>query len=361
MGRCPTGARGSTLERRHTALSRRDTLKRELLRFIAEGSSATFDALALEVARYQRDSLPAYGALVRANGQEMSHWRDAPFVPTEIFREVDLSPPDVQADAVFLTSGTTGVGRQGMRRVPDLELYHAGCRSPFIEGVLAAHEEPIPWLSLIPSFEALPDSSLSHMVSYLGEELSSELVYGANADGLLPSQIQGAMEAWHTASRPYLLLTTSFALVRLFDTLGSLPQAPSGSSMMLTGGFKGKSRTVSEDDLLNQIHGRLGIHPSHVVGEYGMTELSSQAYGTPFQSPPWLKMRVIDPITLKDMPPGEQGLVGFFDLLNLDNVSAILTSDLGVLDESGQLSLHGRAPGSRTRGCSLRAEEWETP
>ena len=55
-------------------------------------------------------------------------------------------------------------------------------------------------------------------------------------------------------------------------------------------------------------------------------------------------MRVIDPITLRRYCHLGAGLVGFFDLLNLDNVSAILTSDLGVLDEAGQLSLHGRAP-----------------
>ena len=163
-------------------MSRRDTLKRELLRFIAEGSSATFDALALDVARYQRDSLPAYGALVRANGKELNHWRDAPFVPTEILREIDLSPTDLQADAVFLTSGTTGVGRQGMRRVPDLELYHAGCRTPFIEGVLATHEEPIPWLSLIRHSRRFP-TVLSPTRSPICKELLERL--WANADGLL--------------------------------------------------------------------------------------------------------------------------------------------------------------------------------
>jgi hypothetical protein len=144
----------------------------------------------------------------------------------------------------------------------------------------------------------------------------------------------------------------------LLDATSDLPKAPKGSRMMLTGGFKGRTRRVNEGDLLGMIQTRLGFEPANIVGEYGMTELSSQAYGKPFQSPPWLRMRVVDPTHLQDVAAGQQGLVAFFDLLNLDNVSAILTSDLGVLDAHGGLTLLGRAPGSRTRGCSLQAEEW---
>ncbi len=88
-----------------------------------------------------------------------------------------------------------------------------------------------------------------------------------------------------------------------------------------------------------------------------MTELTSQAYGRPFAAPPWLRIRVVDPLSGLDVSAGETGLVAFFDLLNLDNVSALLTGDLGRLDAAGRLTLLGRAEGAVVRGCSLTAEE----
>jgi hypothetical protein len=339
-------------------LSRRGTLKQSILDFISRASEGNFDALALDVARYQRDTLPAYGALVAGCGDPLEHWKNAPLVPTEIFREIDLSPANNTPQATFLTSGTTGIARRGMRRVPDLDLYHAGCRDPFIASVLNNDATPKPWVSLIPSMHALPDSSLSHMIQILGDELASSLVFGATSNGLDVPTTVAALEACTKKNEPYVLLTTSFALMMLLDATSDLPKAPKGSRMMLTGGFKGRTRRVNEGDLLGMIQTRLGFEPANIVGEYGMTELSSQAYGKPFQSPPWLRMRVVDPTHLQDVAAGQQGLVAFFDLLNLDNVSAILTSDLGVLDAHGGLTLLGRAPGSRTRGCSLQAEEW---
>ena len=126
--------------------------------------------------------------------------------------------------------------------------------------------------------------------------------------------------------------------------------------MMLTGGYKGRAREVDADDLLEMIAARLGLDAPQVVPEYGMTELTSQAYGRPFVAPPWLRLRVVDVDTGKDLKAGETGLVAFFDLLNLDNVSALLTGDLGTLDDAGRLTLLGRAEGAVLRGCSLTAE-----
>ncbi len=87
-----------------------------------------------------------------------------------------------------------------------------------------------------------------------------------------------------------------------------------------------------------------------------MTELTSQAWGRPLEPNPTLRFSVVDPVTGLEQPTGVEGLVACFDLLNLDNVSSILTSDLGVLDALGRLRLSGRLPGAVPRGCSLTAE-----
>ena len=132
---------------------------------------------------------------------------------------------------------------------------------------------------------------------------------------------------------------------------------------MDTGGFKGRARETERGVLLDQYQKRLGIPPERVVGEYGMTELSSQFYETRlsdnrrrFVGPPWVRTRAIDPETLHPIPFGERGLLAHWDLANAWTVLAVLTEDVGVVYEDG-FELEGRAPGSELRGCSLATEE----
>ena len=326
------------------------------MRFSQEPDPQRFDALAADVVRYQATSLAPYGRLVAARGGFGGDWRDAPLVPTDLFRELDLcsADPGAPLEAEFLTSGTT-TGRRGRRRVSDLRLYHAGMVQPVVHHVLGGDPSPKPWLSLIPRATEDPTSSLSHMVSALAERLNVETTWVMTPEGL---DVQAADAFSRRCSSPVIVMTTAFALIHWLDGASDdLRPLPPGSRMMLTGGYKGRARTLEADALLTLIGDKLGIMPPEVVPEYGMTELTSQAYGRPFEAPPWLRLRVVDPATGRDMAPGEQGLVAFFDLFNLDNVSALLTGDLGRMDKAGHLTLLGRAPGAVLRGCSLSAEE----
>ena len=327
----------------------RAALQADLLDFVARPSAGDFDALALRVVAHQAAVVAPYGRLVAATGGLPATWRHAPLVPTDLFKELDLcsAAPTAAVAATFLTSGTT-VGIRGRRRVPDLALYHAGMVAPFVEHVLAGDAATRrPWLALIPQ---AADSSLAHMVAGLASDLASEITWAFDESTLAWAKLRAA-------SQPVVVLATAFALVHLLDRSAADLNLPEGSRLMLTGGFKGKTREVSEAELLAAIEARLGLPGAAVVPEYGMTELTSQAYGRPFVAPPWLRLRVVDPVTLTDVAPATEGLVAFFDLLNLDNVSAILTGDLGRLDARGRLTLLGRAPGATLRGCSLTAEE----
>jgi len=339
----------------------RRELHARLMRFARHGEG-DFEALAVEVARHQARALPAYGRLVAASGEgALDHWKKAPPVPTELFAELDLCslPPDPERrDRVFMTSGTTSGGAQrGRRRVPDLALYNAAMAGPFVRAVLGGDRTPRRWVSFVPPSEVMPTSSLSFMVDGLAGALASQIYWCFDREGL---DIERARAALSEGDGPIVVLTTAFALADLLDALSGpprTPRLPPGSRIMLTGGFKGRSETLSEDELLARTKRQLGVPPDRVVPEYGMTELTSQAYGRPLTPMPSLRFRVVDPATGKDLPPGREGLVACFDLLNLDNVSAILTSDLGVLDHDGRLELHGRLEGSMPRGCSLTAEE----
>lgn len=339
----------------------RTDLHRELMSFARRPSRdpELFDELAERVLLYQARAIPSYGRLVEMLGADLGDWRTAPMVPTELFREIDLcSLPVGPNDKIFRTSGTTPGGKRGYRRVPDLSLYRTSMSAPFIEGVLAGDPTRLRWISLIPGDNVLGDSSLSFMVSELSEVLAAETFWIVEKDGLRLDEARVALGEGHgLGNAPVLVLTTAFALADLLERARWFPRLPKGSIVMLTGGFKAKRENISEPELLIKLKQVFGVATEQVIPEYGMTELTSQAYGRPMNPMASLKFRIVHPETGAAMPQGEVGLVGCFDLLNLDNVSSILTSDLGALDEQGRLTLHGRMPGATPRGCSLTAEE----
>lgn len=135
---------------------------------------------------------------------------------------------------------------------------------------------------------------------------------------------------------------------------------------METGGFKGATRRVSRDELYGGINRLTGIPPERIVNEYGMTELLSQLWepvleeglaGRGVHLPaPWLRVRALDPVTLRPVPEGDDGILCFFDLANLGSVAHVLTEDTGSVVE-GRVTLRGRMPGSEPRGCSRAMDE----
>ena len=151
---------------------------------------------------------------------------------------------------------------------------------------------------------------------------------------------------------------------------------------METGGYKNRSRTMPKAELHALITERLGVPQSHIVCEYGMSELSSQAYDlgalasrrrvtllrpeelageTPalpepvtrhFRFPPWARVQIISPETGREVADGETGLIRVFDLANVFSVMAIQTEDLGIRRGDG-FELVGRVAQAEPRGCSL--------
>ncbi len=317
-------------------------MKAALHRFIASyGQDGDFEALALALHQHQRSTNPDLARM--AVGEAPARWFDIPAVPVWLFRVLPLTafPPE-QAVVVFRTSGTTG-GR-GVVRLRDTTLYDLGAR---------AHAErvvgPIPNQggSLV---ARLADSSLAHMCWSFAPALRPFFDLEGGVDG-------AGLRAWLAAlSGPVFVPGTAFAFAALLEQGPlPLPLAP-GSVLMVTGGFKGRRVSVEEGALAD---GLRALFPgARVVGEYGMSELSSQLWsaevGEPFQPPPWLRVMPVDPGTGR---PAREGLLRFFDLASLDTPMAIETGDLGELLPDGRLRLLGRHPGAPLRGCSLTVEE----
>ena len=344
-----------------------------------------FEALALRVFAYQFTHNAAYGAFCRGRRvtpDTVDGWRDIPAVPTAAFKEIPIFCGDPGgARAVFRTSGTTRGGEsRGRHYVKDPTLYSASALPNARRHLMAGLEGPADLVALVPPPSLAPESSLSHMAGLVAEHLCSTAHWCAAEGGALdPRSLDTALDAVAAEGRPVLLFGTAFAYVHWLDHLDSGARAvplPAGSRIMETGGFKGRSREVPRTELYGALVEATGVPTGRIVNEYGMTELLSQFYepvllGTDDSSsapegdaldrrhvgPPWMRTRILDPVTLEPVPDDSVGILAHYDLANLGSVCAVLTEDRGVRVGDG-FRLRGRTPGSEPRGCSLTMEEF---
>ncbi|TVP54923.1 MAG: hypothetical protein EA351_12090 [Gemmatimonadales bacterium] len=348
---------------------------------------------------------------------------------------VYCGPPGSE-EARFLTSGTTtrfsaatrpaagaleGSGAsaareagRGLHCVRDLSIYRT---SLLVQAErYLAHPRPRRVLALLPSPGDRPDSSLVHMAGVFHQEWDDGRGgFFANPGWeLRRDAFRSALDDARRDGVPTLLIGTAFAWVHWLEGRESIEEdrisltggdrigLPEGSVLVETGGFKGRSRRVPREELYAALARRLGIPGRRIVNEYGMTEMLSQFYepvlleadgpartrtagassmglDTPdpledrwHEGPPWVRTRVLDPVTLDPVETGAPGLLCHLDLANLFSASYLLTEDrgvslgqpsgslevpdAGVRDRGAAFRLIGRAPGAEARGCSLVME-----
>ncbi|MEQ1508418.1 MAG: acyl-protein synthetase [Myxococcota bacterium] len=317
-------------------------LARRILAFVDRAAVGAppepFEALALDIHRWQVAHDRVVASLV---DRPVTDWTEIPAVPVGVFKDLPVGTVgDREPQVVFRTSGTTS-GRRGEHRMRATALYdHNAVR--WADRCVPGRPRVVVGLT-----EDVPDSSLSHMVARLGA--ASFHV----RDGVLDPD--GANRRIRDAGEAVFIATTAFALEAWLPDASALPP---GSVVMITGGFKGRIHTVDERDLAGWTRDRL--RPARLVTEYGMTELSSQLWGTPetrYLPPPWLRVVAVDPVSGAPVRPGERGQLRFYDLCNLDGTLAIETMDEGRVHPDGSVALAGRLTGAPPRGCSLTIEE----
>ena len=265
-------------------------------------SDAEFNRLALGLFALQVAQNAPYRRICQARGarpENVAAWTQIPAVPTAAFKELELSclPPE-QRTAVFHSSGTAGLPpSRHYHNAQSLALYQASLLPWFEANVLDRPLATGYWqlAILTPPPPQAPHSSLVHMFETLRRKSgspASAFLGQAAEDGawtLDPEAATAALRDSVETGTPLLLLGTAFLFVRLLDYLarrGLQFQLPPGSRAMETGGYKGRSRALPKSQLHALITRRLGISPASIIGEYGMTELSSQAYDRPKGCPP---------------------------------------------------------------------------
>lgn len=373
-----------------------------------------FEIWARRIFAYQVETNPVYAAFAGKRGvtpSTLEHWTEIPWVPASAFKALPLVSGDAsRAQRVFRTSGTTASGRRGEHHVLDLDLYRDSLipnMRRYLYSSGAGGDEPAdrrpdsglssdsglsrdsglssdsglskdgpgrPILALTPDPADAPESSLSFMLGVALEELSGgEGGFFITRDGVIDTRgLDEALMEATACGTPILLAGTAFAFVHWLDELterGRRFDLPPGSLIMETGGFKGRSRTLERPEFYASLSEAHGIPLDAIVNEYGMTEMLSQFYDVPVAAtsglalearrhvpPPWVRTRVLDPVTLSPLPLGEPGLLCHVDLANAGSVLTILTEDLGFAVEDGFRVL-GRAQGAELRGCSLAIDD----
>lgn len=346
-------------------------LDRRIGDYIARGrgDTSTFERLALALFVYQFSTNAAYRRycerLDRSPGQ-VGRWEEVPAIPASAFAHMRLAcfPPD-RTRVTFVSSGTTHAGRS-RHELESTELYDASLLAHFRECVMPARAS-MQLIALSPSFASASHSSLAYMLSKISE------TFGTPDDGFFVEgdalDFDGASAALRRATEPVLVAGTAFGFVHFFDRcreMGSRFKLPTGSRVIETGGFKGKSREVSRDELYGWFGELLGVPRALCASEYGMCELGSQWYDTNIADrlagrtirtnvkagPHWARTVVVDPVTAQPVQPGTTGLLQVFDLSNRGSVAAVLTGDL-VREIDGGFELIGRGPGEPPKGCSI--------
>ena len=209
-------------------------------------------------------------------------FRDVPMVPATAFASVELAT--APAVETFRSSGTLGgpEAARSVHRHPYPDLYRAVVDATFPAAVLPRGERPS-MLALIPPREIAPDSSLGFMVDHVLSPLrrrrfdpcvrrSRRRRAARRAPGSRRGSAKGGRSRFFRPRSPSPTCSTFSP----GSTSGSgCRRARRSWRPAASRAGQRRSRRTSSTRRLEQ---QLGIAPDAVVGEYGMTELTSQAY-----------------------------------------------------------------------------------
>jgi len=344
-----------------------------LLAFLAQDdcSDAEFDALALRLFAEQHAGNAAFRRFCQLRGvtpRTVKSWRDIPAVPISAFKEVTLSvAPADGAERVFMTSGTTRGDVKGRHVHPTLAVYDSSMTRNFARRFMQGSQR-LRMAILFPTEQELPNSSLAHYLALAKQHFgTADSMYALDTGGLHLDALRAMLRESEASGTPCALLGASYSFVHLLDALaaaGDTFRLPPGSRLLDTGGYKGQARELPLDAFYDALAASFGVPRERCINMYGMTELSTQFYDagnavvpSVKSGPHWIRSRLVEPLSGREVPAGERGILVHCDLANFNSVTTILPEDVGIAVDGGFLLL-GRAEGAQAKGCSLAVQEF---
>ncbi|MCL2562316.1 MAG: acyltransferase [Rikenellaceae bacterium] len=308
-----------------------------------------FEAAAMEVFyRQARECAPyrEYLSSIGVKADAIKRVEEIPFLPIELFKTHYVYCAPTQPETVFTSSGTggEGVARHYIARAANYE-------KTFRRAFEMFYGDParMAIYALLPGYAERTESSLIYMIDSL---IRSS---GCGRGGFYLRDHERLLDDLRADAGPKILFGVSHALLDLAESGKELHRALNDAIVMETGGMKGRREEMSKEELHAILCHAFGVGEIH--SEYGMAELSSQAYSggrNIFRTPPWMRVSVRD---LNDpfarLPAGARGGINIIDLANLSSCAFIQTHDVGLVHSDGSFSVFGRADRSEIRGCNL--------
>ena len=308
-----------------------------------------FNEIALEIFRYQYNNNHIYKQFIDINDfkiSEINHYKSIPFLPIEFFKTHKILTSNIIPEMFFESSGTSGMTRS-RHFISNIDIYEKS----FLKGfeTFYGNIEKYSLIALLPNYQEQKNSSLIYMINKLiaATKNTDSGFYLYNLENLAKK-----LTELNTKKQQTILFGVTYALLDLAENFPvNIPE----TIIFETGGMKGRRKEMIREELHKTLKKAFKVNTIH--GEYGMTELLSQAYSKEngrFYAPKWMKILIRetnDPFSI--LENNITGGINIIDLANIESCSFIATQDLGIVFKDGSFEISGRFDNSDIRGCNL--------
>ena len=316
----------------------------ELDRIFKLQEEREFEALALSVFRRQAERCAPYREYIERMGIDphaVQRIEEIPFLPIRLFKTHEVYCGEEAPEVVFTSSATTGM-TPSRHPMASLALYERA----FTEAFRRFYGEPSEWslYGLLPNYLQRKGSSLVYM--------ADRLIQACGSGGFYLDEYERLIADLEADPKPKILLGVSYALWDLAERYAPKLQ---NTIVMETGGMKGHREELPKEAFHKILCEAFGVE--HIHSEYGMAELTSQAYSkgeNRFYCPAWMRVAVRDvndPLDVR-FEAGRGGL-NIIDLANYYSCSFLQTEDVARCYADGSFEVEGRIDHSEIRGCNL--------
>lgn len=317
-----------------------------------------------ELVEHHRARSEAYARILAASGFVSARSvAELPWLPVRLFKNLELkSIPDDEVFKVLTSSGTTG---EVSRIYLDKAAAAAQTRQlgATVQSVLGPKRLP---MLLVDTRAMLKDrrSFSARGAGVLGmATFGRDHVWALDGDGHVDlDAIRGFLDKH--GDQPFLIFGFTYLVwLHLYEVARDHGLDLSNGILIHSGGWKKLvDQAVSPEEFRARLAG-VGLTRTHNF--YGMVEQIGTIFlegpsGGSLYCPDFADVVVRDPITWRELPPGEPGLLEVVSTLPTSYPGhVLLTEDLGVVhgiddgDWPGKrFSVLGRLPRAEARGCS---------
>lgn len=302
-----------------------------------------------------------------------SNWRDAkciedlPFLPVQLFKTHTLSSVDEYAKKITMTSsGTTGSTLSKIIVDNETSALQTKSLSRVVTSILGQKRPP---MLVLDTREVIRDPRL---LTARGAGVLGMMRYGRDHEFALNSDLSINIDAIrnflnkHNGERIFMFGFTYMVWLYLYEALRDGEADLKNAVLIHSGGWKKlQDRAVDNNEFRKRLFDRTGI--KSIYNFYGMVEQMGSIFlegdeTNALYAPNVTDVVIRDPLTLKPLPIGEEGLIQVLSIipnsypghsLLTEDMGRIISIDSGVGGRFGKaITVSGRLPRAELRGCS---------